>query len=180
MPHDALVDGNLDLVLLLDQLLHAFWMSATGRRRALVSSQWWHPGIRGQISWHSTHQQVFVSFLISHTTWQVFSTQAHVRPHRSQQVVPACTVRRGCGPASRTPELQAAEIIANVRMTLSPMLKYAVVVAAHKLSVDFLATKDGSRGVVRNPLRTASRRYPCFLRSRGVLAAVLYVSMECT
>ncbi len=36
--YDALVDGNLDLVLLLDQPLHAFRISAARRRRTLVAT----------------------------------------------------------------------------------------------------------------------------------------------
>jgi hypothetical protein len=36
------------------------------------SQSWCSPGSRGQISLLSTHQQVFVSFLTSRTTWQTF------------------------------------------------------------------------------------------------------------
>ena len=67
--------GTLDLIFLLDQLLHALRMAAAGLGLAALAAIAMPGQERAELV-HSTHQVVFVSFFTPHTNWQVFCTQA--------------------------------------------------------------------------------------------------------
>ena len=153
---DALVDGHLDLVFLLDERLHTFRPATVRRGRAAVAPL---TASRQQSAelWHSTHQHVLDSFRTSHTLdrpsegkpWGVH-TAHNIAYHNP--ALPAC----------QRPRLAGLPDQAQDRGSTSSMSAYGFLLGkvcrkdGTRGLKEYAIGKDGSRGAIKNPWPTAS------------------------